>query len=100
MLWHVFSFLLRNLFKKQIPTNILSYWRSPPPLFCPPTSSIFLDTAQTQSDSELFVCPWNASVIVKAYHNLGAWNARQREARGSQTGAKKRGFNKTLSGVT
>lgn len=24
------------------------------------------------SDSELFVCPWDASVIVKAYQNLGA----------------------------
>lgn len=26
------------------------------------------------SDSELFVCPWDASVIVKAYQNLGAKN--------------------------
>lgn len=29
------------------------------------------------SDSELFVCPWDASVIVKAYQNLGAKNERE-----------------------
>lgn len=64
-------------------------------------ASIFVDTAQKQSDSELFVCPWNASVIVKAYHNLGTRNVRQTERRESQMGAKKKkSFNKTLSGVT
>lgn len=31
------------------------------------------------SDSELFLCPWDASVIVKAYHNLGAKNERREE---------------------
>lgn len=60
------------------------------------------------SDSELFVCPWDASIIVKAYQNLGAKNE-QRE--GEEGKKKKRGggqkkkkkahsFNKTLSGVT
>lgn len=35
-----------------------------------------MDTAHTEtekpSDSELFACPWDASVIVKAYQDLGA----------------------------
>lgn len=34
------------------------------------------------SDSELFVCPWDASVIVKAYQNLGAKNERREEEKG------------------
>lgn len=32
-----------------------------------------------RSDSELFVCPWYASVIVEAYQNLGAQNEQREE---------------------
>lgn len=40
----------------------------------------FLWTQHTKGgagDSELFVCPWDASVIVEAYQNLGAKNERR-----------------------
>lgn len=98
--WFQFPFV--KFIRAKIPTNMVigrSTGNPPSSLFFFLRLSFFVDTAQKQSDRELFVCPWNASVIVKAYHNLGAWNARQREKRGSQTGQKK-GFNKTLSGVT
>lgn len=54
------------------------------------------------SDSELFVCPWDASIIVKAYQNLGAKNERREGEKGKKKGGAKNahGFNKTLSGVT
>lgn len=52
------------------------------------------------SDSELFVCPWDASVIVKAYQNLGAKNERREEEKGGGGAKNAHGFNKTLSGVT
>lgn len=53
------------------------------------------------SDSELFVCPWNGSVIVKAYQNLGAKNKQREGEKGEKRGTRNaHGFNKTLSGVT
>lgn len=41
------------------------------------------------SDSELFVCPWDANVIVKAYQNLGAKNERREGEMGDKKGDKK-----------
>lgn len=87
--WFQFPFV--KFIRAKIPTNMVigRYTGDPPSSLFFSNASPFLWT-QKQSDRELFVCPWNASVIVKAYHNLGAWNARQREKRGSQTGQKKR----------
>lgn len=53
---------------------------------------------ESPSDSELFVCPWYAGVIVKAYQNLGA---KKGGGQGKKGWTKKtHGLNKTLSGVT
>lgn len=49
----------------------------------------FVDAAHKEGkpiDSELFVCPWDARVIVKAYQNLGAKKKKDEQREGGKGG--------------